>query len=489
MSVEITAPQAWEFQYHVTVFLGLLYADTASISLIVEKHGGEDAELQISGETQPLTIEVQSKSSHKELDLATTVSWLNHFPPRTHSDNFLSRLIDDPRRFALFVSAGRCRDETRGFVQKPSRLQMNPADLIAKGTRAEFLTALRTADADAKAGTVDGKRAAFSAELARQLEEADGQFQELLRRVLIWENTDEARLEDDIRTSLNRRYHVPPSRTDMVRLQLLDAVKKARDVRGDVMPAFRQILDEARGDRILSGDDHIPRASDATLLVSLKAERVLFLTGRSQCGKTHTARFLAQAMQDAGFHVQEGQDISEARRFLSQSSDEDRLCLLEDPFGHIEVAENAPERWQALADLIAKLPPHRLLIVTSTREILHLASPYGYEDRLDIRGHHWHDLTVSDRHFLFCIWEQCSAGQVLSRGVSEILREGIKTQPAPELLQPGQLHHLANSGEMLEGKSFSDLCEIARFDAANWGSYLFSRGTSSRLLHCALALE
>src|ERR1017187_1720787 len=155
----------------------------------------------------------------------------------------------------------------------------------------------------------------------------------------------------------------------------------------------------------------------------------------------------------------------------------------------MEVAEHATDKWHSLSDLIARLPSHRCLIVTSKTNILSAVSPFGFRNDCDIGGHSWHDLTVKDVQFLVSFWSQCCVNEGFPPRVTESVFEGLRQQPPDELLQPGQLYHLARSGEALEGKGFPELCEIARVDAANWGSHLFTRGNSSQLLHCALALS
>ena len=55
-----------------------------------------------------------------------------------------------------------------------------------------------------------------------------------------------------------------------------------------------------------------------------------------------------------------------------QSPDNDlRLLLLEDPFGHITLREDAHETWEKIAELInGKIASNRMLIITTRKDIL-----------------------------------------------------------------------------------------------------------------------
>jgi hypothetical protein len=214
------------------------------------------------------------------------------------------------------------------------------------------------------------------------------------------------------------------------------------------------------------------------------------LTGSPLCGKTHTARFIAQEFQDRGFTCSHGNNVEDASRFLTFSGTEDRLFLLDDPFGSIELKEESAYIWHGLNDLVHSIPSHRLLIVTSRRDLLKALRRTTNMAEWKIGGYNWYDLTVRDRKFLIVMWEMFYEEKQLSSATRELVSTYLETEPENDLLQPGHLRHLSyREADELVNKTMAEIFHIAQADAEELGNFLNDRNSNCHQLLMALALS
>ncbi|MDB6029967.1 MAG: hypothetical protein JWM16_305, partial [Verrucomicrobiales bacterium] len=445
-------------------------------ALRIEPRGGEDAALELSISGSELRIDLQAKSSCKDVALEDLALWYCHFGDRQATSNLLSTVLRDDQRLIVFVVGGRCRDDLREFLVEPGTFRAHEHVPLVKAQQDELAHLISEGSTGRSA--LAKERQAFCRRQASAIRK-DPSFQSALRRTLIWEQLSKAALIQRLRDTLVDSFSVPKSRSDLIALHLVEKARIARDQHADLLPALRVVLNESSGSRIFRGIN-VSRGFEHSLEEVLRRNRVLLLSGQTQCGKSHYARFIAQVIQNDGGTIESSSDVNEAARFLSSVGSDVRLFLLEDPFGHLSVAAEGATYVSKIRDLINKLGPNRFLIVTSRADIL-AALPSAKR----LGANEWIDLTVDDPVFLGTLWEKVSGS--ITAVVKASIAENIQKQPRSEILQPGHLVHLS-ALENISTPDFNKLCRLARFNSQDLATEWMERGGRSMRLHAALAL-
>ncbi|MGG0815447.1 hypothetical protein ABE142_22695 [Paenibacillus alvei] len=485
MSIELIGPKGYEYQYVATLLIALIHLrERHDFQLIVEKAGGEDAELKIVTGTKEFTVEIQVKSTREDLTIQELIQWLSHFPSHQYSNNLLERLKTDEDRTVLFITRARATDLVRPFLTDTININTNTFnnDLLNSA-----IDKMRTTYGEGS--KLEQQRAEYCKEQANYYTTNVAKLRKVFKKTLVWEQQEEEVLVSKCRELLHNNFYVPLSMTGQVMQLLLDLVRKARDQRSDVIPSMLQLLDKYNGEKIPLNHISVKRTLDAELINTLEASNVVLLTGISLCGKTHIAKEIASNFQSKGYRCIIESDIKEAARFLNQISIEDKLCLLEDPFGQVELEERYYEVWAEISDLLTRLTPSKKIIITSKIELIRNICKSDNPEFWRIHGYEWRDLTVRNHEFIINIWDAYCNEKQIPDEVCLLVKENLTNTPTENLLQPGQLRHLAyNDLSKLQGKDFSQLVELATFDAQKLGMYFWGKSDSFRKTLIALGL-
>jgi hypothetical protein len=482
MSIVELAPKGWEFQYAATAMIGLTYSNDDDAFLIVEPKEREDAELILETKNGKRIIEIQVKSSQSDLDSSELASFLAHFPDGQATDNLLARLLQDKNRLVLFIVGARCGDSTRGFLTRVGEVELKAKSMVSRTHLEDLFTKFGKAHHSKNASNLESDRDSFCQKLATDLLADQTLAKDVARRILIWEQLEKVALEKKIEDVLWRDHLVPKTQTSNARLASIEAVRLVRAQNSDLIPELKKVLAEFAG-MSLAPERYLQRGCEREFLEELKNKRVLLLAGQSKCGKTQTARFLAQECRKIGISYDIGSVVPEAIRYLNFVGHDDRLFLLDDPFGHLILNATAAEDLSRLRNLLADLPPHRFLIVTSRSDIVSAA-----DAQTAFPGFAWHDLTVKDSKFLINFWTSKCIGKGLSASAFETVLQNLSSMNQNDLLQPGQLRHLAFTVEPVAESDFSALCSLARCNSIDLANNFLSRGAAIQQLHAALAL-
>ena len=236
----------------------------------------------------------------------------------------------------------------------------------------------------------------------------------------------------------------------------------------DVVPRIEEVVSRFSTGRIPIPDSYLPPGQLTIMQETFHHDHIALLTGTSLSGKTCMGRVLARDYQVAGYSYLETRDVYEAERFLRGLSIEDRVCLLDDPFGGIDLAADGATRSERLGKISAECSRHRKLVVTSRVELLRRLYGAKWATRELPSGANWHDITVRDRAFTAALWTKLSHDGEIDTHVSTIVSEGIEAEAVDDLLQPGQLEHLSRAKSSdLADKSYTQLCTIGREDSAS----------------------
>ncbi|MFJ8118342.1 nSTAND3 domain-containing NTPase [Bacillus mycoides] len=490
MSVEIIGQQGYDYQYLVSAFLAIQVLDIPKVKVYIEKEGGEDAEIHVDRNGIEKIIEIQVKSTRNDIGLKELVSWLQHFSDGQSDNNLLSRLIQNENESIVFVTRGRCSDNIRSFISRDPFNSHNSSPLNRSGVKEylEILNELYDENARNLSKLKQG-RVQFCQQQKREIEQNIPAFSDVLKRVIVIETQDEEILENRIFSLLNRKYFVPQNQTDFVMRELVDAVREARNDRTDVAPQLVSILEKQSAHRIFDYDVDIERPEKAQLVQTLKEQNVLLLTGISFCGKTHLAKSIACEYQKLGYFCKEESDILAAIRFLSDESTEERLCIIEDPFGHFDHIDSMTEVWARLTDFIARIKPHRKLIVTSKRDLITLYHKTELLEYCSIQGIPWIDLTVRDKSLTLALWEKYACIKNILPKIKERVSQYIQDEQEFHLLQPGQIRYLAlKIPDDANNISKEEMTSLAIINAESIGRHFNSQNNDFRKLILILGI-
>lgn len=233
--------------------------------------------------------------------------------------------------------------------------------------------------------------------------------------------------------------------------------------------------------------EYVEREEESDLYQKIKLQSALLLTGISFCGKSQLARKISDKLVTNGYNYLSGSDIGEAERFLRYTN-EPRVYLLDDPFGHNSESESSTS-WRKVEELLKNLRPPNKLIITSRSEIIKSINNATSIEECSIDQYKWNDLTTSDRDFLLKTWYELCRISNISQKVASTVEEYLKHHQGEEILQPGQLNHLSKVGkEKLEGASLEVLLHLARADSRNISLEIQKRGIDAFELFVTLGL-
>jgi len=481
LTIADAGPEGYRLQRLLTAWLALVWRDI--IEVIPEPDDGEDATVRLKTPSGFRSVEVQSKRGPALVRPQELAEWLAHFPPRAAEGSLLERLQLEPERIAIFVIGGRCNDELDPLrIATPLVAPEPRTALTFSGGRAvqtaltEHATGLELPQVGASTD-LRKARAARVRQLA--LDPFVNEFRVTSRRIFIVEMLSESALQVTLEPVLRERYRVPPGRFSEVLLRLDDEVRRASLAHRDVAHSLAAAVRSFQIDRILrDGHAWLDRPEVASLVETLHRDAALLLTGRPKSGKTWLANWLGQRAQDHGVYVLVGQTPeAAARHLLDVGVVEDRLFILEDPFGSTRLRVDAHERWNVLRDLAERLPSGRRLIVTSRLDLLLALNPTDGEP-LGLDSRRWIDVSARSDLFAESLWARRSA----ESHVPVELIPSIGRLILDAHLQPGQIDRIAAEGPRLAGQSSADVLALARRDAADIGRELSRGGVMRRVL-------
>ncbi|MEN3943053.1 hypothetical protein WJU23_17270 [Prosthecobacter sp. SYSU 5D2] len=480
MSVEKTGPKGYEVQYLLTLWLGLLHEIDEPGKSTLQVEGLEDAELILRVDSEELQFSMQSKYQEGDLDAPVLAEWLAHFGSRQATECLIHRLQNNPQLVALLITKRRCADNTKGFIRplgefnphKQPPLTKDGLSLLCKGLTRIFR---------AKATKLEEARADVCQNLAETLEQAG--LTDMWKRIVIWDQLTEDEVEQRVLRSLER-FRIPAITRPTIIGLLLQEIRKGRDSGNDVMPAIRNLLKKHDVKRMQLAQLNLARPEEQILVGILESKKILCLTGRPQSGKSHLACSIAQSMQDRGIDCLRTDDVQQAINFLDPYTLETKLVVLDDPFTFAHDRSKMRYRISQLARKIAG--QHRLIITARIEELEGIAHRIGWVVK-DAYGSEWYDVTVINREFCFVLWNHLKRTHTVHEKINRIIEEHFKTALETELLQPGQLDHLARNQPSTSDWGAEAVLSLARFNAPMIADQLCS-DDETRLLQLVLGM-
>ncbi len=328
ISIEITGPERYEFQYHVTLELVLRFW-AHNVSAVVDS-GGEDSTLCIDLSGNRIELEVQVKGAEhrtKAVDEVVLREYLAHFPSRSSKNSLLERLLQQPGKQVLLVCTQRAKDFASALTVRPDwRGKPHGTPPLSTSEAKSFLTRI-AASKPVKNTNLERDRAATLSALGRATTEA--KLNEAFKRLALQDNVTKESVIACLRNHL-RDLKVPNDRAEGTLLQMLQRVRDSKGSGQDVAPELKEVLNAEIAPSVRP-NCYVPRGTEQEWITELTAKRALLLSGPPWCGKTEAAKWVAGDMQEIGFEVLRTSLVDEAERILIDSRRTQTLVILDDP--------------------------------------------------------------------------------------------------------------------------------------------------------------
>ncbi|HEY9047709.1 MAG TPA: hypothetical protein VIN08_17505 [Ohtaekwangia sp.] len=459
MNITLYGPQGYEYQYKVTLLVSLLFHKKMP-KIYIEKINNEDVVLSIKNESGEIRVQIQIKREQENLDLEKLAEWLAHFEDRASDANLFQRIIDKVDETVVFITRSRCSDDVVMLKSPFNSLEEKKKLNITRTSKIKFTNAL----GNLKHGPTDLKtdREKFCKKQATAIKTVKN-LAEILKHVTIWEEATDEKIDREIESQLLYLHHIPSSQIRHIYFQLLEVVKEGRGGNQDIFPLIADILRKNKAGRPVTASFPFERPDEEHLLEGLQSEGVLLLTGISLCGKSEAAKKLAAQLFDAGYAYSQSNEPSDINRFFLSNVGEEKVAVLEDPWGHAEVAPSSENRKREIEQLILNRQPHHKLIITCSISIL--MELFGTRQLKDykIQNIHWRDLTIRHGAPLSDYWRTTAIRNNIDPAAIAAISQDLLTSDQEYLLQIGQLRYLASCEKAeLVNKSIEELLYLAR---------------------------
>ncbi|WP_027937315.1 ATP-binding protein [Anaeroarcus burkinensis] len=460
MSVEIQGVQGYEYQYLATVYLALLYIENDNVKVFVEDT--EDAKITFDQDNTQVSIFLQVKKHDEPVTFEDLCEWLAHFGNRQVDDFLFSNIVNNSNSYSVFFSNGRCADKISNFIRHSDFDKL----LNNLSFTREFLNDLQQemqSFYDGKSGiAVDRKKRVsdfFSLVTKDDVKNA-------LRRISIVENLEVRNLEEKISSILNKKFVIRIPDIEYV-VKLLDGcVREGRDNGNDIATKLKEILLKYTQKVLPYDNNYIEYLEQYIYEDELEKNNVLLLTGVPFCGKTYVAKSIAQKYAQRGFVVFQTNEFNGdygANSFLNSYANDQRLLLLEDPFGSIELKDNKAELLDLYRKIILeKAAENRKIIITSRKDIVMALFEGQSIEGCRINQYSWKDHTLSNLQFAKDFWYRLYGDNPESREGFQRIENWIIQNESGIFLEIGEVSTLYKQYPNISQLMLNDLNTIIR---------------------------
>ncbi|WP_343559599.1 hypothetical protein [Sphingobacterium sp.] len=466
MGVTESGPGGYEYQYIGTVFFVLLLMQSNKIDgAFVEKLNSEDLSIRLLNNDR---IEFQFKLKQNGFQLDHLARCCLNFDPRSSNINVFSKICSGEVTALYIVTSARVEDNVNklgvltniGF--EPQLSNVKERDLSA------FLDSLENTYSSEKK-SLGIKRDSF---VRAQIQDIriKKTLESIISKVKVIESANKKYFSDKS-SDLLRLLDIPTDYHTQILSELESAVRQNRSNNINVVDLFNNILNDYKASSISSSTDYIIRDEETKLLNDIRTNKIILITGEAFCGKTQVSLQIAKLFSNIfpGTRIEIAPSIREAEKFLLSSSQEKRLCILEDPFGQGDINSNITYAKfdEFLAHVRSKFGKY-LIVTSNTASLVQVSN-------VNIIASDWIDLTVSDRKFLKKIWANLNSensDDLLYNKVINLIEEF----EYPKQLQPGSLKNIARFGSTLKVVNEDTIKSLAFTNAKSIAEKINSMG-------------
>lgn len=440
MSVEIQGVQGYEYQYLATVYLSLLYIENDNVKVFVEDT--EDAKIIFDKDNVQVDIFLQVKKHDEPITFEELCEWLIHFGNRQADQFLLSNIINNINSYSVFVSSGRCMDKISKFIRNSDFDKLFSKLVFPRAYLSDLREEMQNFYKGQTGLAVDREKCVKNFfRLA-----TDDELKNALRRISIIENFEYNNLKEKISATLNNKFIIRISDINHVVNLLESCVREGRDNGNDIATKIKDILLKYT-QKVLPYDDNYIECLDQSIYEEeLEKNNVLLLTGVPFCGKTYVAKSIAQKYAQKGFEVFQTNEFNGdygANSFLNSYANDQRILLLEDPFGSIELKNNKTELLELYRKIILeKAATNRKIIITSRKDIVLALFQSRSIDGCRINQFSWKDHTLSNLQFAKNFWYKLYGDSLESLEYFQKIQDWIVQNESGFFLEIGEISTL-----------------------------------------------
>lgn len=462
MSIELSGPQGFEYQYLITLEMAMHFLKYDNLSVYVENNGFEDAQFSYSKKGRSYNIDLQVKHKAEEISFKEFCSWLVHFKARSSDEFILERIQQSEDNYLFIITNTRCTDAVSKFLCREDTWETSNLTLSN-----EYLCELKRTileGANKEQGIAE-RRYIYLKDYFSTITNAE--LRQTLKRVKVVEYKKSDDVIESIYRILKTQYYVPESECSNILSKLLEHIRTGRDKGENIISDIKKLVELNNCKRILPYDEKYCERKEFNILCQcLEDNHILLLTGIPFSGKTYLAKALAQKFQDRGYYIKRSETFindNEAFYFLQSPDNDLRLLLLEDPFGHITLREDAHETWEKIAELInGKIASNRMLIITTRKDILLKVCNKKELKQCHIWGNNWWDTSATDCRNTEVLWKKCYGDTKESIELFNSICDYLQKDGESALLEIGEIRHL-----YVEINDIKDLKKIALKEIVN----------------------
>ena len=446
MSVEIEGIKGYEYQYLATLYFSLKYLEKDDLEIYIEDI--EDARISFCDADIKKEIYLQVKMHKESISTEDMCSWLGHFGNR-QSKKFLLSYISEHNNYAVFISDGRCSDGASKFIRNSNFHCQSESKFDGKYLN-KFKDSLLKLYS--KNSSLEKERNKCVCDF---LTNRSKELRNILQRVSVLELLTSEILQKKIRELLSTKFLVKPGDVNNVVHLLDECIRNGRDSGKDITKEIQEIISKF-SQRILSSEiDYIPIPNQKNYEEILNKQHVLLITGMAFCGKTSTAKAIAQQYAQQGYEIRQTSDLDGdfgALSFLNKYSQDKRLLLLEDPFGSVELEKGALEIKEKICKLVVEsASADRKIIVTTRLDLLLNGFNKKTISECNIAEEHkWFDQSMQDIEFAKEYWCNVYSEQKTSSEYFNNFLKWMQTKKLGIFLEIGEINNLKRKYPLID---------------------------------------
>ena len=457
--------EGFKYQEIATIYCILKYINEKDLEIYIEKQNEEDAQVILD---KKHIIDLQFKNKiGKQITIEEFCKWLSNFEGNKLDIHLLKKLVEDKNRKIIFMTSGRCKDDTYIFTDKGKK-NLTKKDLT------KIKEKLKKVKADGL--KLKEEREKFQKGYIENLEDND--LKEALSRVEIQENFDEERLKDEITKLFQKNFYISKNSIDLAVGEMKKLMFENFGNDNSITDEIIAIIDKYRENKI-SNPEHIKRKEESRCIDILEENKILLLTGVTYCGKTELAKEIAQEYRDKNYKTIIDSNIEKIFSFgINDRKIQNKLLILEDPFGNVEVSTNKNNilsKFRELVNEVSKMN-NRKLIVTTRKDILFETMKKNKIEDCKINKYEWIDLTNKNSDEVKKLWKLHTNNSIeMEEMYNKISRELNKKE---KNLQFGHITNIFNSieKEELKEKSLEEIVKMAMIDSETIAGIIRERG-------------
>lgn len=464
MSVETEGIKGYEYQYLATLYFSLMHLEKDDLEIYIEDI--EDAKISFCEADIKNKIYLQVKKHNQSISTKDMCCWLGHFGDRQSKEFLLSR-ISENNNYVVFISEGRCNDEVSKFI-RDSEFHCQSSCKFSR----EYLNKFEEELSKLNSGNspLDKERNKCVSDFLKK--ESKG-LKNILQRISVMEQLESKILQEKTRVILNTKFFIKLEEVDNVVYSLDKCIRNGRDSKQDIKKEIQKIISKF-SQRILQSDiEYIPIPEQQNYQDILESKHVLLITGMAFCGKTSTAKAIAQLYAQQGYEIKQTSDLdgdSGALSFINKYSQDKRLLLLEDPFGSVEIKTGVLEIKEKINKLvIERASADRKIIVTTRLDLL--LNSYNKKHISEcniIEEHEWFDQSMQNIEFAKRYWCNVYGKQKTSIEYFNNFLEWMREKKLGTFLEIGEISNLNKKYQSIDDLRKTDYQAV--FDDARISS-------------------